>query len=173
MSKDPGSCAPSRSEQSTSPSMWIHGLKSNMHEHRLITGQWWKPLTDARGTTNNDNGPQGTIGTIRDVWINELVSNTHGIIRSKVNDANLTSNTKNLPLRHAGSKAPEGSPYINFLDNELKSTGSDLDRRWAIMFPTSSTRDREIMLWIKIVRTIRGRLFLCRGQLLLNISAAH
>ena len=93
--------------KSTSSSMWIHGLKSNMHEHRLITSQWWKPLTDARGTTNNDNGPQGTIGTIRDVWINELVSNTHGIIRSKVNDANLTSNTKNLPLRHAGSKAPE------------------------------------------------------------------
>ena len=27
------------------------------------------------------------------------------------------------------------------MDNELKSTGSDLCRRWAIMFPTSSTRD--------------------------------
>ena len=95
--------------KSTSPSMWTHELKSNMREHRMITGQWWKPLTDARGTTNNDNGPQGTIGTIRGVWINELVSNTRRIIRSEANDEDLASNTKNLPLRHAGPKAPEGS----------------------------------------------------------------
>ena len=77
--KGPGSCAPSRSEQSTSSSMWIHELKSNMHEHRLITSQWWKLLTDARGTTNNDNGPQGTYryNPRRSMWIHELKSNTH------------------------------------------------------------------------------------------------
>ena len=66
-------------------------------------------LTDVRGTTNNDNGPQGTIGTIYGVRISELASNTRRIIRSKANDENLTSNTKNLPLKHAGSKALEGS----------------------------------------------------------------
>ena len=66
--KNPGSCAPSRPEQSTISSMWISELKLNMQEHRLITSQWWKLLTYARGTTNNDNGPQGTIGTIYGMW---------------------------------------------------------------------------------------------------------
>ena len=80
-----------------------------MHEHRLIISQYWKLLTNARGTTNDDNGPQGTIGTIYGVWISDLMSNTRRIIRSEANDENLVSNTKNLPLRHAGSKAPEGS----------------------------------------------------------------
>lgn len=93
---------------STSSSMWTCELKSNMHEHRLITSQWWKLLTDARGTTNNDNGPQGTIGTIYDVWKDELMSNTRRVIRSEANGENLASNTKNLPLRHAGAKVPEG-----------------------------------------------------------------
>ena len=95
--------------RSTSSSMWTCELKSNMHEHRLITSQYWELLTDARGTTNNDNGPQGTIGTIYGVWISEPVSNTRRVIRSEANDKNLTSNTKNLPLRHAGSKALAGS----------------------------------------------------------------
>ena len=89
--------------------MRISELKSNMQEHRLITSQWWELLTDARGTTNNDNGPQGTIGTIYGMWISELVSNTRRITRSEANDENLMSNAKNLPLRHAGSKVPEGS----------------------------------------------------------------
>ena len=80
-----------------------------MHEHRLITSQYLELLTDARGTTNNDNGPQGTIGTIYGVRISDLKSNTRRIIRSEANNENLASNTKNLPLRHAGSKAPEGS----------------------------------------------------------------
>ena len=65
---NPGSCAPSRPEQSTSSSMRICELKSNMQEHRLITSQWWKLLTDARGTTINSNGPQGTRGTIYGMW---------------------------------------------------------------------------------------------------------
>lgn len=89
--------------------MRICELKSSMHGHRLITSQYWKLLTDARGTTNNENGPQGTLGTIYGMRISDLTSNTHRIIRSEANDENLTSNTKNLPLRHAGSKAPEGS----------------------------------------------------------------
>ena len=66
--QNPGSCAPSRPEQSTSSSMRICELKSNMQEHRLITSQWWKLLTDARGTTINSNGPQGTTGTIYGMW---------------------------------------------------------------------------------------------------------
>ena len=106
---EPGSCAPSVSEQSTSSNMWIYVSKSNMLEHRLITSQWWKLLTDARGATNDDDGPQGTIGTIHGMWMNESMSNTRGIIRSEVNNENLMSNTKNLPLRHAGPKVPEGS----------------------------------------------------------------
>ena len=102
--RNPGSCAPSRPKQSTSSSMWISELKSNMQEHRLITSQWWKLLIDTRGTTNNDNGPQGTIGTIYGMWISELPSNTHRITRSEANDENLTSNATNLP--YAGSKVP-------------------------------------------------------------------
>jgi len=66
-------------------------------------------LTDTRGTTNNDNGPQGTIDTIYGVRMSELASNTRRIIRSEENDENLSSNMKNLPLRHASSKALEGS----------------------------------------------------------------
>ena len=104
-----GSYAPSWSEQSTNSSMQIYELKSNMQEHRLMTIQWWKLLTDARGTTNNDNGPQGTTGTIYGVWISEPTLNTHRIIRSEANDENLASNVKNLPLRHVGSKAPKGN----------------------------------------------------------------
>ena len=78
-------------QQSTSSSMRICELKLNMQEHRLITSQWWKLLTNARGTTNNDNGPQGTTGTIYGFWINELASNTRRITRSEANDENLTS----------------------------------------------------------------------------------
>ena len=55
----------------------------------------------------------------------ELESNTRGITRSKANDEDLSSSMKNFPLRHAISKVPEGSLYINFLDNELNSTGND------------------------------------------------
>ena len=66
--QNPGSCAPSRPEQSTISSMWISELKSNMQEHRLITSQWWKLLTDARGTTINANGHQATTGTIYGMW---------------------------------------------------------------------------------------------------------
>jgi len=36
----------------------------NMLESRLITSQLCKLLTSMRETTNNDNGPQGTIITI-------------------------------------------------------------------------------------------------------------
>ena len=36
-------------------------LKSNMERHRLITGQWCKPLTSARGITDKDDDPQGTV----------------------------------------------------------------------------------------------------------------
>ena len=43
----------------------------------------------------------------------------------KANDVDLSSNAKNLPLRHAGSKVLVGSHNTNFLDNELKLTGSD------------------------------------------------
>ena len=105
---NPGSCASSRPEKITISSMRICELKSNMQEHHQITSQWWNLLTDARGTTNNDNGSQGTIGTIYGMRINELVSNTRIITRSEANDENLTSNAKNLPLRHAGSKVPKG-----------------------------------------------------------------
>jgi hypothetical protein len=39
----------------------------------------------------------------------KLKSNTHRIIRLKANDVNLSSNVKNLPLRHASSKVLKGS----------------------------------------------------------------
>ena len=95
-------------QTSTSSSMRMCELMSNMQEHRLITSQWWKLLTDARETTNNENGSQGTTGTIYGVRINELTSNTRRITRSEANDVNLSSNATNLPLRHAGSKVPYG-----------------------------------------------------------------
>ena len=40
-----------------------HANKAAEVEHegsRLITNQWWEPLTNARDTTINENGPQGT-----------------------------------------------------------------------------------------------------------------
>jgi len=62
-----------------------------------------EPLTGMRETTNNDNGFQCT--TIKSVNVKmKLKLNTCGIIQSKVNDGNLSSNAKNFPLRHAISK---------------------------------------------------------------------
>jgi len=61
-----------------------------------------------RGTNHNDNGSQGTIVQSMNV-ITKLKSNAHGIIRSKANDENLSSDAKNLPLRHASSKVLKGS----------------------------------------------------------------
>ena len=58
----------------------------------------------------------------------------------------------------------------SLLDNELKSTGSDLYRMWAIMFPTSSTRDGKRQF---VLCEISEGGYTCRGQLLLNISAAQ
>ena len=86
---------------------------------------------------------------------------------------NLASNTKNLPLRHAGSKVPEGALLVTFLDNELMSTGSDLRRRWAIMFPTSSTQDGKRQCCEMRCMNYQTEVVSFRGQLLLNISAAR
>ena len=40
--------------------MWIKVLMSNMERNHMITGQCGKLLTNARETTNNENGPQDT-----------------------------------------------------------------------------------------------------------------
>ena len=56
----------------------------------------------------------------------DLASNTRRIIRSNANDVKLAMDAKNLPLRHVGPRVPEGNLWISFLENELKSTGSDL-----------------------------------------------
>ena len=54
-----------------------------------------------------------------------LRSNTRGITSLKANDEDLSSDVKNSRLRHACSKVLKGSFYVIFLDNELKSIGSD------------------------------------------------
>ena len=41
--------------------MWIKLLMLNMERNHLITAQCGKPLTYARETTNNENGPQDTV----------------------------------------------------------------------------------------------------------------
>ena len=56
----------------------------------------------------------------------------------------------------------------SLLDNELESTGSDLYRRWAIMFPTSSTQDRQRQ--VCFAWNIRGRLYLQRSTSLEHIG---
>ena len=45
---------------STCPTMQIEVSRSNIVVHRLITGHWCIPLTNARLPTNNENGNQGT-----------------------------------------------------------------------------------------------------------------
>ena len=55
----------------------------------------------------------------------KLKLNTCGIIRSKANDENLSSDANNFPLRHASSKVLKGSFLFIFLDNELNSIGND------------------------------------------------
>jgi len=57
--------------------------------------------------------------------IMKLNLNTREIIQSKANDEDLSSNAKNLPFGHASSKVLKGSFEVVFLDNVLKSTGSD------------------------------------------------
>ena len=76
----------------------------------------------------------------------ELNLNILEITRSKANDENLSSNAKNLPLRHASSKVPEGSLYINFLDNELKSIGSDHSKGGNNFFHIIDMRQRNKMI---------------------------
>ena len=53
------------------------------------------------------------------------MSNTCEITRSQANDVSLSSSVKNLPLGHASSKVLEGSLSASFLDDEMKSKGSD------------------------------------------------
>jgi len=53
------------------------------------------------------------------------MSNTCEITRSKANDVNLSSSAKKLSLGHESSKVLEGSLSTSFLDNKLKSIGSD------------------------------------------------
>ena len=45
---------------STSPTMWIEVLRSNIVVHHLIIGHWCLPLIDARSPIDNENGNQGT-----------------------------------------------------------------------------------------------------------------
>jgi len=62
--------------------------------NHLITSHWGIPLTSVMEITNDDNDSQGTFSTIQRMWINELKSNTHGIIQSEVNDVNLFSEVR-------------------------------------------------------------------------------
>lgn len=34
--------------------------------HHMVIGQWCKTLTNTRGTTDNDSGPQGTL--VKYMW---------------------------------------------------------------------------------------------------------
>lgn len=82
--------------------------KSSMLEKHLITSQWCGKLSGMRETTNNENGPECTIVQSMNVKM-KLKSNTREIIQLKANDENLSSNAKNLSLRHASSKVLKGS----------------------------------------------------------------
>ena len=59
--------------------------------------------------------------------MNDLHSNTHRIIRSKVNNENLSSKVRNLPLGHADPKVLIGF-YMEFLDDEPMSIENDLSQ---------------------------------------------
>ena len=72
--------------------------------------------------------------------------NTHEIAQSKANDEDLSSNAKNLPLRHASFEVPERSLWINFLDNELKLTEGDRPNEGHNVSHIINTRQRNKMI---------------------------
>lgn len=80
------------------------------------------------------------------VWITKLKLNTHRIIRSKVSDVSLSSNAKNLPLKHASSKVLKGSFNTIFLDNELESTRSDPSKEGHNVSHIIDTKHRILVL---------------------------
>ena len=142
--QNPGSCAPYRPEQSTSSSMRISELKSNMQEHRLITIQWWKLLTYARGTANNDNGPQGTIGTIYGMW---TMSWRWTPAESLDRRPMMKTSRRMLRTFHWGMQAPRYQKGVSRLASWIMSWSQQevTSQRRPIMFPTSSTVDRGII----------------------------
>lgn len=103
MKLDPRSWSPSLDPQYEARHV-SECLEVGHGRNNLIIDQWCEPLTSVRETTNNDNGSQGTPSTIYEVWIDNLMSNTHRIIQSKAKDENLSSKVRNLPLRHTGLK---------------------------------------------------------------------
>ena len=89
------------------------------------------------------------------------MSNTREITRSKANDMNLSLSAKNFPLGHASSKVLEGSLLASFLDNELKSIGSDCveGAPWCITHHRHETKGCK---WFQMVQRIRSKCN-CRG----------
>ena len=87
-------------------SMWINLLMSNIDRNHWITNQWGELLTNARYSTLNVNGNQGTlyILTIMNRFVG--VEWTVEFIFQETLMYFLNIWEVYLPLRHAGSKAP-------------------------------------------------------------------
>lgn len=85
---------------SSQPKNWYNSTHANKCvdiEHgrtHLITSQCCISLTSAREITSDDNDSQGTPSTLQRVWMDELKSNTRGIIWSEVYDVNPLPNAR-------------------------------------------------------------------------------
>ena len=58
----------------------------------------------------------------------DLALNTRRITQSKANDVDLSLNAKNVPLRHAGSKLPLGSLFVNRPTLRLEGSSLSAER---------------------------------------------
>ena len=115
-------------------------LESNMERHRLITSQWCKLLTGARGITNNDNDPQGT--TVQFTWCEkDLVSNTTQNLSVEGHWCKPVAESEKLAieackLQSTERVVPKSTSWImSWCRQEVTR------RRRALMNPTSTTRN--------------------------------
>jgi hypothetical protein len=81
------------------------------------------------------------LSTIRQVWINDLKSNTGGILHSRANDVNPWTKTKKLAIEACKLL---GTGVVSRFDSWIMiwSRQEQIRRRRAMMNPTSTTRNR-------------------------------
>ena len=81
------------------------------------------------------------LSTIRQVWINDLKSNTGGILHSRANDVNPWTKTKKLAIEACNLL---GTKVVSRLVSWIMiwSRQEQIRRRRAMMNPTSTTRNR-------------------------------
>ena len=157
----------------TISSMRIYELKSNMQENHLITSQWWKLLTYGRETTNDDDGRQGTKGTINKMW--KMI--WHGTSAESLDRRPMMWNLHRMRKTcHWGMQAPRYQKGV-FRSNSWIMSWSRQEVTWSKeghnVFPHHRHETEENDESGSGPTGDQRKVEKCRGKLLLNISIAR